>query len=73
MEGAVHVGIGHSTEEFGLLLSQLSGRDGVEGHFGCRWGIRLENAILLPFLLVLLLDDDQGIALLGLVGVSRCD
>lgn len=69
VESTVHVRISHGSEEFGLLFSQLGRRDGVEGHLSCRRGIRLENAVFGPFLLILLLDDNQSVTLLGLVTV----
>ncbi len=74
MEGPVHVWVGHCTKEFGVLLPNLSGRDGVEGYFGGRRRIGLEDSIFLPLLLIFLLDCYESVSFLGLqwFSVSNC-
>jgi hypothetical protein len=69
MQGAVHVGVGHASEELGLLLTQLGGGDGVEGDLVGRGSIGLEDTVLLPFLLILLFDSNQRVSLLSLLVV----
>ena len=65
VEAAVHVGVGDGAEELGVLFAQLIGGDGVEGVLLGGGGIDLEDALVLPFLLVLLLDLDEGVSLFG--------
>jgi hypothetical protein len=66
VETTVHVGVRNRAVEFGVLLAQLGGRDGVKRDLGYRGSIGLEDPVFFPFLLVLLLNRDEGISLVGL-------
>ena len=61
-----HVGISHGGELFGLLLAELCRSDGVEGNILESRSVGLEDVVLLPLLLVLLLGSDESITLVGL-------
>jgi hypothetical protein len=64
MEGTVHVRIGHATEELRVVFAQgIRIRSGV---FLYGRSIGLEHMAFRPDFLVLLLDGDEGVALLGL-------
>lgn len=66
MESTVHVRVSHGAEVFGILLVQVAGRYGTEGQLLVEGSICVEDTILFPFLLVFLLDNDEGVAFLGL-------
>ena len=61
-----HVGVGHGGELFGLLLTKLCRGDGVEGNILESRSVGLEDVVLLPLLLVLLLGSNESITLVGL-------
>ena len=65
-----HVGISHGGELFGLLLAELCRSDGVEGNILESRSVGLEDVVLLPLLLVLLLRCNESVTLVGLRIVS---
>jgi hypothetical protein len=66
VEGSVHVRVGHGAEELGVLLAKLGRGYGVKGNVFVGGCIGLEDAIFLPFLLILLLNLDERVSLLCL-------
>jgi hypothetical protein len=66
VQSTVHIRESHASKPLGLFLTELGGGDGVQWHFCGGGSIGLENAILLPFLLVFLFDCDQRITFLCL-------
>lgn len=55
---------------FGLLLAELGRSDGVERNILESRSIGLEDVVLLPLLLVLLLGSNEGVTLVRLRNVS---
>jgi hypothetical protein len=66
MESTVHIRIGHSTEELGILRTELRGGHAALRNLREGGSINLENLVLLPLRLIFLLDSDKGISFLGL-------
>lgn len=66
MESTIHVWVGHSAEELGVLCSKLGGGHRVEGYLDGGGGVGLEDSILLPFCLIFLLYSYKSISFLGL-------
>lgn len=66
MQCTIHIWIRHAAKPLGLLCAKLGGRYRMEGYFGGRRRVWLEDTIFLPFCLVLLLDSDELIAFVGL-------
>jgi hypothetical protein len=64
MKGAVHVRVGHAPKELGVAFTQGIGIRGGIFLEGRRIG--LEHTAFCPELLVLLLDGDESVTLLGL-------
>jgi hypothetical protein len=66
-----HVGVSQGGELLGLLVAELCRCDRVEGNILEGRGVGLEDVVLLPLLLVLLLGSNEGVTLVGLrIGVS---
>lgn len=65
-----HVGVSHGGELFGLLLAELGRSDRVERNILESRSIGLEDVVLLPLLLVLLLGSNEGVTLVRLRNVS---
>jgi hypothetical protein len=64
MKGAVHVRVGHATKELRIAFAQGIGICGGIFLDGRRIG--LEHMTFCPELLILLLDGDESVTLLGL-------
>jgi hypothetical protein len=73
VQSSVHVGVGHASKELGLLLTELGGGHGMEGHLADAGRVGFEDMLLLPDLLVLLLNGDEGVSLLSLDTVRGMD
>lgn len=70
VQSSVHVRVGHTSEELGLLLTELGGGNGVEGHLAGAGRVGFEDMLFLPDLLVLLLNGNEGVSLLSLETVK---
>lgn len=64
MQSSVHVGVGHAAKELGVTLAEDIAV--VFGGLVNSGRVGLESVLFSPFLLVLLLDLNEGIALLSL-------
>jgi hypothetical protein len=66
VESSIHVRISHCSEKLGVLLAHLGGGHGALGDLIEGGGVDFENLVGLPLRLVLLLNCDQVVTLLGL-------
>lgn len=66
MQSSIHVRVGHASKELGVVLTDDIGIGG--GVLFDGGGVGLEGVPLGPVLLVLLLDRNESVALLGLRG-----
>jgi hypothetical protein len=65
VQSSVHIRIGHASKELGLLFSKLGGGNGMEGHLVGARRVGFEDMLVLPDLLVLLLNGNEGVSLLS--------